>query len=69
MASKDITANIHLLQEELNSLSTWAKNWFVIYNPPKTDFMLISLRLNKSLINLTFDDLPIAQVDHHTHLG
>jgi hypothetical protein len=58
------------INQDLEQISKWADKWHVDFSPPKTDEMLISRkRLPLDHPNLSFDGQPIANVDHHKHLG
>jgi hypothetical protein len=62
------TAN--LINEDLESISQWAKKWLVKFSPPKTEEMIISNKRNKPIHpDLIFDTTPIKRVSTHKHLG
>ena len=57
------------LNENLASLSSWAKEWLINYNPEKTEAMMFSLNNNDKSIDLYFNGCRIKVVDFHKHLG
>ena len=61
--------DITILQQDLNSLSQWAKKWQMNFNPSKCECLRISNKSN--LPNLTYhiDYTNIQQVEHAKHLG
>lgn len=59
-----------VLQEDLNALSCWAKQWLVTFNASKTVYMLFSSKRQAPVYpKLTFDGTELTQVTEHTHLG
>ena len=61
--------DITILQQDLNSLSQWAKKWQMNFNPSKYECLRISNKSN--LPNLTYyiDYTNIQQVEHAKYLG
>ena len=61
--------DITILQQDLNSLSQWAKKWQMNFNPSKCECLRISNKSN--LPNLTYhiDYTNIQQVEHAKYLG
>ena len=58
------------MQVDLNTIQTWANKWQVIFNPLKSESMLVSLRSNKGNgQNFTFQNHAINKVDTHKQLG
>ena len=57
------------LNRDLERISKWAKSWLVTFNPEKTKSLHISLKKNKNLPPLIFNNHPIESVDAHKHLG
>ena len=49
-------------------LVRWAAQWFINFNPLKTEVMLFTLRLVDSLSNIIFYGTPIKFVTEHKHL-
>ena len=52
----------------LRTLTAWAKQWLVDFNPNKTEAILFSIN-NVNNPNLYFDQVPVTFVDEHKHLG
>jgi hypothetical protein len=62
------TAN--MVNQDLESISQWAKKWLVKFSPPKTEEMIISNKRNKPVHpDLHFDDTTVKRVENHKHLG
>ena len=49
----------------------WSKQWLVLFNPRKTESLLISRKQSTHIIHPTlyFDQIPVAEVNSHKHLG
>jgi hypothetical protein len=59
-----------MVNQDLESISQWAKKWLVKFSPPKTEEMIISNKRNKPIHpDLHFDDTTIKRVENHKHLG
>ena len=58
-----------ILNEDLQKLSDWAKKWLIIFNPPKTEVMLISYVFNDNNFELIMDGRILKIVETHKHLG
>jgi hypothetical protein len=58
------------LNNDLNTISTWARQWLVNYNPSKTKSLVISRKRHK-LIHppLFMFNEEITEVEQHKHLG
>ena len=55
---------------DLGRITQWAATWLVTFNPPKTESMLISRKLNRNLHPTIFmQNVQITEVDSHKHLG
>ena len=58
------------LNEDLQRLSSWAKEWIVKFSPPKTKSLLITKkRCNDPVPPLLLDGLAFEEVQSHKHLG
>ena len=58
------------IQDDLDTIQAWASKWKVIFNPLKSESMLVSLRRNTERgQNFTFQNHVINNVDIHKHLG
>ena len=59
------------MNENLNKVNTWSKQWLVQFNPRKTESLLISRKQSAHIIHPTlyFDQIPVAEVNSHKHLG
>ena len=58
-----------VLNEDLRKLSEWAKKWLILFNPLKTEVMLISNIFNDGNIELIMDGMVLKIVEFHKHLG
>ena len=58
------------LNNDLDRVHVWSKNWLVNFNPQKTETLLIS-RKQHNIIHPTlyFNNTPIKEVSSHKHLG
>ena len=57
------------LNLDLEKYMTWAKTWLVSFNPKKTESLLISRKLNKTVHPpFLMDNQVITEVDSHKHL-
>ena len=56
------------LNPDLQSISSWAKEWIVLFNPSKTKSMIITRR-NTQHQPLYFDNTVLEEVESHKHLG
>ena len=65
--------NVNEATEELNSdlqtVSDWANQWLVTFNPQKTKSLYISLRNNPDPPHLLFDGHVLDSIESHRHLG
>jgi len=59
----------NILNADLHTIAEWAKQWFVSYTVKKTAFLNFSLKKNKSISVLEFNDSRIKQEHDHKHLG
>lgn len=58
-----------VLNEDLGKLSDWARKWLIIFNPLKTEVMLISNVFNETSLDLIMDGTILKIVEIHKHLG
>jgi hypothetical protein len=59
-----------VLQQDLNALSLWARQWLVTFNAAKTVYMLFSLKKQAPKYpTLLLDGIEVSLVTEHTHLG
>ena len=59
-----------LLSLDLKKIEDWAGKWLVIFQPPKTESLIISRKLNKPVHpTLYMQNQQINDVDAHKHLG
>ena len=58
------------LNKDLDTISSWANQWLVSFNPNKTESMVISKRtVGDRHPPLLMNDVQIREVEHHKHLG
>ena len=66
----DPDTSADLLSLDLMKISDWANKWLVIFQPPKTDSLVISRKINKPAHPPLFmQNQEIKEVDSHKHLG
>ena len=66
----DPDTSADLLSLDLMKISDWANKWLVIFQPPKTDSLVISRKINKPAHPPLFmQNQEIKEVDWHKHLG
>ena len=60
-----------LINQDLNHIEEWAKQWIVKFSPSKTESMVLSLKtkLNQLYPRLLLSNTPIANVQSHKHIG
>ena len=58
-----------VFNEDLNKLSIWAKRWLTIFNPQKTEVMVISNIHSEYNLQFKYDGNLLDNVDKHKHLG
>ena len=58
-----------LLQENLNTLTKWAKVWLMEFNIPKCNILQISMHLAKRNFTYKMNDIPLNTVLEHDYLG
>ena len=64
--TQDIEA---IINQDLQLISCWAKQWLVSFNPNKTQALFFSHRVNENPPMLLFENIPVQFVDSHKHLG
>jgi hypothetical protein len=58
------------LNSDLDTISRWARQWLVAYNPSKTKSLIISRKSQKQIHPpLYMFNEEITEVEHHKHLG
>ena len=67
-STNDIDEMEILLNTDMNTISEWAKQWLVTFNPNKTEAIIFSNRFSR-LPNIKFDGVNVKFVKHHKHLG
>ena len=69
-SSADLKIEIEIiLNEDLRKLSEWARKWLILFNPTKTEVMLISNIFYDDTLNLVMDGTILKLVEIHKHLG
>ena len=69
IAENPMTA-VDCLKSDLNVISQWAASWLVLFNPTKTESLIISRKLNKPVHPpLYMNDQQLVEAETHTHLG
>ena len=58
-----------ILNNDLKKLKEWADKWRILFNPLKTEFMLISNIFQDYDLRLLYENAPLINVDSHKHLG
>ena len=59
-----------ILNENLEKVNQWSKQWLVTFNPNKPESLLISRKQNQNIHPpLLFDNVPVKEVNSHKHLG
>ena len=56
------------IQDDLNTIQSWATKWQVTFNPLKSEALMIALRPNRYNHDFTFQNRFINNVDSHKHL-
>ena len=57
------------LQEVLDKLASWFKQWAVTINPTKSAVLVLSRKRNLPVLDIQLDGQHIPQVTKHKHLG
>ena len=58
-----------IVNKDLQKFSDSAKKWLIIFNPQKTEVMLISYVFNDNNFELIIDGTILKIVETHNHLG
>ena len=58
-----------IINNDVQLLSNWARQWLVTFNPLKTEAVLFTLKNINILPQPILNNIPINAVDSHTHLG
>ena len=65
----DITS-FEKVNRDLQRLTVFGKQWLILFNALKTEYMIISRQRNRpNHPNIFLNGEPILEVDQHTHLG
>jgi hypothetical protein len=57
------------LQTDIQTITTWADNWLVTFNPSKTESLIVSRKHNANHPSLYMLNQNIPEVNDHKHLG
>ena len=57
-----------ILNNDLETISQWAEQWLVKFNPAKTEVLFLSF-VNSNMPTLLFNNVQLNFVEHHKHLG
>ena len=68
-SSSDLAEIQILLNDDLGKLKEWAIKWLIMFNPLKTEVMLISNTFQDYDLRLIYDNTPLNIVETHKHLG
>ena len=68
-SSEHITTATYRIQEALNKISQWAKDWLVVINKTKTEATCFSLSTVKEKFTLKLDEEELPQQSTPTFLG
>ena len=67
---RDPNMSAALLNQDMQTISTWAETWLVSFNPNKTESLLISRKINRTQHPPVYmQNNVIAEVETHKHLG
>ena len=58
-----------IINDDLKHLHEWARRWLIIFNPSKTEVLLISNTFIDFNMQLVMDNSVLKIVDMHKHLG
>ena len=58
-----------IINNDMQLLSNWARQWVVTFNPLKTEAVIFTLKKINILPQLIFDNILFNFVDSHKHLG
>ena len=65
----DPDTSAELLSSDLTKIGDWADKWLVTFQPPKTDSLVVSRKINKPVYPPLFMQNQQKEVDTHKHLG
>ena len=68
-SSSDLAEIEIVLNDDLEKLKVWANKWLIMFNPLKTEVMLISNIFHDYDLRLTYDNTRLNIVETHKHLG
>ena len=68
VSSCDVRHIEEKLNQDLDSILQWSKQWLVNFNPSKTEAMFLTY-CNRNRPALVFDGTNVQFVDNHKHLG
>ena len=68
VTSNDINEIEYVLNKDMESISKWASQWLVNFNPNKTEAMIFSNRFHQLPV-IRFNNVEISFVKNHKHLG
>ena len=69
LPSIDLNTDLDILQNDLDKILQWAKQWAVTFNSSKTKVLQVSRRNTPTNINLSFDNTILSLTPEHKHLG
>ena len=70
VSSNNVQFIENILNQDLQRIADWAKQWLVNFNPSKTEALFLSLsRTNRIPPDLYFQNTQLTFVESHTHLG
>ena len=55
----------HMLQEDLNTLASWASSFNMEFNIPKCNILQVTTHCNKSIFTYKINDTPLQLVNEH----
>ena len=59
-----------LLNNDLDQINKWSRQWLVSFNPANTEYLTISNKIKKPVHpSLIFDSVHLKEVESHKHLG
>ena len=58
-----------ILNNDHRKLKKWADKWLIIFNPLKTEFMLISNIFHDYDLRLMYDNAPLTIIGSHKNIG
>ena len=68
-SSKNIAEMECSINQDLNTLDKWSKQWLLQFNPNKTKAVFFTLKKNLNPPQLIFQQCPLEYVPTHKHLG